>query len=303
MPVPTTRLADVVTGDPQPLVLGGRRQHALQAARGCGSPARLSSRAPGAPSAIRSASASRTCSNSSRPATRGSAKLAGNRCRCRRAEKPRPQGGTSSCSRRAIWRRSSARARRSSPPTRSAAERLSIEQIRHKTESSVDHRPTAENEKLVKESCLGARLSGDRGAGDPERLVDGGLGHALDLHGDDRDAPGRGSDRRPIGGGGAEEQLQGPARRRSSASPGPARLACRAATRRGPSRGCKGARRAASASKARRATPVSTVAIVSASAGMPRLTKAPSWSRSRASCSTGVRVRSGSRPIWRKKTR
>ena len=37
--------------------------------------------------------------------------------------------------------------------------------------------------------------------------------------------------------------------------------------------------------------------------GRPRALKAPSRSRSSASCSTGVRVRSGSSPIWRKKTR
>ena len=48
-----------------------------------------------------------------------------------------------------------------------------------------------------------------------------------------------------------------------------------------------------SASKARIATPVSTIAIVSASAGQPSALKAPVMGRSRASCSTGVRVRSG----------
>ena len=41
------------------------------------------------------------------------------RCRSRAAEKPRRQSAESWCSRRPIWRRSSARARRSSPPTRS----------------------------------------------------------------------------------------------------------------------------------------------------------------------------------------
>ena len=46
-----------------------------------------------------------------------------------------------------------------------------------------------------------------------------------------------------------------------------------------------------------------TVAIVTASAGSPCGLNAPSRSRSSARSSTGVLVRSGSSPIWRKKAR
>ncbi len=58
-----------------------------------------------------------------------------------------------------------------------------------------------------------------------------------------------------------------------------------------------------SASKARSATPDSMIAIVSASSSRLLLTKPPFRSRSSASASTGVGCSSGSRPMWRKKTR
>ena len=50
-------------------------------------------------------------------------------------------------------------------------------------------------------------------------------------------------------------------------------------------------------------TPDSMIAIVSASSSRLRLLKPPCFIRSSASSSTGVRCSSGSRPMWRKKTR
>lgn len=62
---------------------------------------------------------------------------------------------------------------------------VSIEQIWHRPESSLDHGVKPENDQLVKRVRARSRL--DRSTGDPEGLVDRRLGHALDLNRDDRD--------------------------------------------------------------------------------------------------------------------
>ena len=84
-------------------------------------------------SPIRVASSSRTRSSSPRPRTRGSPQRPSTPQSISTRQKASAKRLASSRSRRPIWRRSSARARRSSAPTPSPARVSRVEQIRHRT--------------------------------------------------------------------------------------------------------------------------------------------------------------------------
>ena len=156
MPVPATWLADVRTGDPQPLMLGRRRQHAAQELTIAGLQFALCLQRQarrGDPLGKRVAhllqlveaghprfgemTGNRSVDDDAR---KGLGREAGELML--EAGDLAPQLGA----REALVASHSKR-----------REHLSIEQIRHKNESSVNHRPTTEKEKLVKEMRLGAR--------------------------------------------------------------------------------------------------------------------------------------------------
>lgn len=156
MPVPTTRLTDIGAGDPQPLVLGRRRQHAAQqlTIAGLQLTLRLQRQARrGDPLGKRVAhllqlveagnprfgemAGDRSVDDDAR---KGLGREAGELVL--EAGDLAPQLGA----REALVASHSKR-----------RERLSIEQIWHKNESSLNHRPATEKEKLVKESARGVK--------------------------------------------------------------------------------------------------------------------------------------------------
>jgi hypothetical protein len=183
--VATTGLADVGARDPQPLVLGWRRQHAAQqlAVAGLQLALLLQHDSYGRDPLGERVAHLLQLLEPGHPRlgemTRhgGVDRDAGKRLRGETGELVLEAGDLAS-------QLSAREALIASNPKR--FEHVSIEQIRHKTESSVNHRPATEREKLVKRGDQ--RRSGLEGsAGDPERLVDRRLGHPLDLNGDKRD--------------------------------------------------------------------------------------------------------------------
>ncbi len=207
-----------------------------------------------------------------------------------------------------IWRRRSWRARRSVRSSRAgretAASRASTgagdESLASISSSSSGTRPPFAGIDVAPLYPLVDPTSAQHVGGEPDRLLDGDVGHALHLHGDQQSfASSAGSRPRPAAtapnrsaSGLASSAItrvpdgRSPGRP-SSASPGLA------------SGGCRAGPRTRSASKARSATPDSMIAIVSASSSRFWLTNPPRLIRSRATASTGVCCSSGSRPMWR----